>query len=467
MTMLKVITICMLVLGFFCSNGPTNASSILDWYSEHEADTKDCPYEGKHITGNKLEKLLVSQEEWGNEYTIAESKEARKELLKDSRRIKLCGAVLIDADLSGYDLTRVNFTNANLSGANLSFSNLEFAQFAGAKLFKANLEHSDLNYAGFSKTDLTEANLSNAILHNTRIFYTSFKKANIVGADFLDAVFHYADFTNAIAHSAFFKDTSINNSEFRNAELSGTDFSDAYLINTSLANARVVNTDFNNVIYEIKTDSHPELRSLVYAFNLDKLKYWSNPASLFELRVLLNNSGIRNVEKKVTYALRHTERKLLWEKGFFNRLESGFKLIFFEVTTLWGMEPGRALKILILFIFIFWPAYVVVLYYPKEDGIWKHWYKDRSRLDLGSNTPQLVKLDLLNAIRVGLYFSILSAFHFGWRDLNVGNWIMRIQAKEFTLSATGWARSLSGLQSLISMYLLAIWVLTYFGRPFD
>ena len=33
--------------------------------------------------------------------------------------------------------------------------------------------------------------------------------------------------------------------------------------------------------------------------------------------------------------------------------------------------------------------------------------------------------------------------------------------------ATGWPRSVAGLQSLLSIYLLALWVLTYFGRPFD
>lgn len=36
-----------------------------------------------------------------------------------------------------------------------------------------------------------------------------------------------------------------------------------------------------------------------------------------------------------------------------------------------------------------------------------------------------------------LYFSLLSAFHIGWRDLNVGNWIARIQPREYTLRAKG------------------------------
>jgi hypothetical protein len=65
-----------------------------------------------------------------------------------------------------------------------------------------------------------------------------------------------------------------------------------------------------------------------------------------------------------------------------------------------------------------------------------------------------------------LQFSLLSAFHIGWRELNVGNWISRLQREEYILHATRWVRVVAGVQSLLSVYLLAIWVLTYFGRPF-
>ncbi len=69
--------------------------------------------------------------------------------------------------------------------------------------------------------------------------------------------------------------------------------------------------------------------------------------------------------------------------------------------------------------------------------------------------------------RIALYFSLLSAFRIGWRELNVGNWITRLQSREYILRATGWVRTVSGLQSLISVYLIALWILTYFGRPFE
>ncbi len=73
----------------------------------------------------------------------------------------------------------------------------------------------------------------------------------------------------------------------------------------------------------------------------------------------------------------------------------------------------------------------------------------------------------MNRLLRALQFSVLSAFHLGWRELNVGNWIARIQAHEYTLRATGWVRAVAGVQSLLSVYLLALWALTYFGRPFQ
>ena len=35
------------------------------------------------------------------------------------------------------------------------------------------------------------------------------------------------------------------------------------------------------------------------------------------------------------------------------------------------------------------------------------------------------------------------------------------------LRATGWVRVVSGAQSLISRYLLGLWLAIYFGRPFE
>jgi hypothetical protein len=66
-----------------------------------------------------------------------------------------------------------------------------------------------------------------------------------------------------------------------------------------------------------------------------------------------------------------------------------------------------------------------------------------------------------------MFFSLMSAFNIGFRDINFGRWLRLLTRQEFDIKAVGWARVIAGWQSLISVYLIALWVLTYFGRPFD
>src|SRR5207237_8977041 len=70
-------------------------------------------------------------------------------------------------------------------------------------------------------------------------------------------------------------------------------------------------------------------------------------------------------------------------------------------------------------------------------------------------------------LRTSMFFSLMSAFNIGFRDINFGRWLRLLTRQEFDIKAVGWARVVAGWQSLISVFLIALWVLTYFGRPFD
>src|SRR5437867_3433158 len=70
-------------------------------------------------------------------------------------------------------------------------------------------------------------------------------------------------------------------------------------------------------------------------------------------------------------------------------------------------------------------------------------------------------------LRTSMFFSLMSAFNIGFRDINFGRWLRLLTRQEFDIKAVGWARVIAGWQSLISVYLIALWVLTFFGRPFD
>jgi hypothetical protein len=181
---------------------------------------------------------------------------------------------------------------------------------------------------------------------------------------------------------------------------------------------------------------------------------------------------MRQQEQEITHAIKRSEQENAWKKGDF--LESLFNLVFFDLPVGYGLYPGRALKILASLIPLFAVFYGWVICRPSRNhGIYRLWPKER--IEVTEDEPGMandVKIERLNPkdwriVTHALYFSLLSTFNLGWRELNVGNWISRLQLHPYTLQATGWVRTTSGIQSLISVYLLAMWALTYFGRPFE
>ncbi len=158
-------------------------------------------------------------------------------------------------------------------------------------------------------------------------------------------------------------------------------------------------------------------------------------------------------------------------------IEGVLRLVFFEWTTGYGLHYGRPILILLgligVFTLVYLPALVIAPKRPDDSGIFRIWPAGRIKPSgEGIEVADDATVDRLNARGIAalgqaFYFSIISAFHIGWRDLNVGSWIARMQPREYALRATGWVRVVSGVQSLISVYLIAMWALTYFGRPFE
>jgi hypothetical protein len=73
----------------------------------------------------------------------------------------------------------------------------------------------------------------------------------------------------------------------------------------------------------------------------------------------------------------------------------------------------------------------------------------------------------LRLFGTAMRFSLMCALNLGFRDMEFGRWLRMLTRKEFDIKATGWARVVSGWQSLLTVYLLALWALTYFTRPFE
>ena len=377
----------------------------------------------KELTPEELQTVINTHSVW---LEVFRDKFETKEATIDPRRANLCGANLRQADLRWASLQW-----ADLSGARLQDANLSEAYLEGAKLNGADLEGAKLNGARLQDANLSEAYLEGATLSGAYLYQT-----NLSGT-----------------------------------YLRGANLSEAYLYKTNLSKARLYMGNFNGAHFEAQ--NLPEVDDIAHAENLSKMLFRVSPWAMNMLRNNLKESGYYQQEREVTYAIQRSVTDWILRKGekeetyIASFVEAMFRFFFFDLTCQYGLRPGRALLILLILIPIFALPYAISLRLPGKNGIWRKWADDRIRLDLGTKEAKREELGWLRAPVLGLYFSVLSAFNIGWRELNVGNWIQRLQAQEYTLTATGWVRTVSGVQSLISAYLLAIWALTYFGRPFE
>jgi len=362
---------------------------------------------------------------------------------------------------------------------------IESKEKAGAQ---ANLTGADLSHADLSDSTLTDANLSNANLTDANLSGANLLGANLRGANLSGANLSGADLSSA---------------DLTDALLSGADLTGALLYHANLTGAEVAAANFDRAIFEPK--SLPTLSGILLAENLELLTYLGNPAALVQLRKQFEDGGLREQERKITYALKRREAELSWVGGTSRRLpgEKGTRAIlwssdsilanlasftlnkvFFEWTCQYGMSPGRPLILGVVLWFLCSSLYLVCIHAPGEAGLYRVY--GQSIRDDPSAPRRVERISPLSTthspgprwlfqffrrecllLRTSMFFSLMSAFNIGFRDINFGRWLRLLTRQEFDIRAVGWARVIAGWQSLISVFLIALWVLTYFGRPFD
>jgi uncharacterized protein YjbI with pentapeptide repeats len=412
---------------------------------------------GRVITKEDLSKIIKEHEAW-----LASERSPEK-------RIDLSGADLSEADLREADLRTVRLREADLRGAILSGANLHWADLSGADLSGAYLGEADLSgafmmKAYLNKTELTEADLTEADLTEANLFMADLREANLYKAklsraDLSDAILSEADLRKAKLISVNLYRAYLDKADLSEAILYKANLRGAVLGEADLKKANAVSADFSGSIFEPR-----DVEGLLFlgakGFSTIRILFW-NFKAVVDLRRVAREYGFRNEERALTAALRKNRLRAL---PLHERI---FESILLDLPTDSGANPWRSFCVLACFIVIFSFYYMNTLRSHGKDGIWKIWIPERVRKDLGKQEPTRLTLRGWAVVWVGLYFSVLSAFNIGWRELNVGNWIARIQRREYIYRATGWTRTVSGIQSLLSVYLLALWALTYFGRPFE
>lgn len=391
------------------------------------------------------------------------AKLSRTDLQKANLRYaKFRGAYLDDAELQGALLEGTNFERAILIDANLQEVDTGFSPHASSDpptFSGANLRRADLQMANLGPANLQKANLSHANLKGTILDGANLKGVDLVGANLTEANLFNANLMGTLLDNAILKGATLIRVNVENASLAGADFEGASYAPAS--------PPPNNYLVALQG-----LQTVTYPAGLQ--------SGLVQLRTLLQKSGLRDLEREVTYAIEHNKARhdRHVDRDILVRLGGYLRLIFFEWTTAYGLSPIRSILIMFCLIGVFSMVYFHPIQTKPEriehdSGIYRIWPAGRityngEMFDTAKETfVERVNAGGFNALWRAFQFSVISAFNLGWRDLNIGSWISHLQPREYTLRAKGWVRVVSGIQSLLSVYLLAIWALTHFGRPFQ
>lgn len=299
----------------------------------------------------------------------------------------------------------------------------------------------------------------------------------LTGADLHEADLSYFRLEHANLEGAILREALLAPVVLISANLKGADMRDSDLTGAILTDAYLEDADLAGAVFEPRTLTRPEY--LASARHLELMTFDSNPGSLVQLRKQFQDAGFRDQERAVTYSINRRQASLK------PAVERWFNFIAFDLTCRYGFAPGRPLRILFWLWASFSLAYMAFLHRAGRSSI----LLVVSRLASGKLVTKELRLSARGHLRsppsarlrilslrwlrrewhvflTAMFFSLMSAFNIGFRDLNFGRWLRLLPTREFDLRAVGWTRTTAGLQSLLSLYLVALWVLSYFGRPF-
>jgi len=405
-------------------------------------------------------------------------------------KVDLSGQLMFMVDMSKAILTQAkfiatHFESCNLSGALLNGSVFHYASFSKVLLRNARLFPSSdrnikiptvdvpevysigLDNIDYQNADEVNKHLADLERHQKqleeqqKLIEKSILRTSLIASELVDCDLQNADLRQVVLFAAILRRCDLSGANLEKARLIGTEIKDCKLQGANLREA-----DLMLAVYEPSAGSLPDINSFYSTKNLSTMKYENSPHGLIELRDALRKSGMRTQSNEVTYAIKHTEtvKGLKLTEGFEGLLVGLLKWLAFEVTCEWGMSSTRPLKILTILILLFSLPYTVVLFMNRESGICFQW-KGRIRKIPQKHPTKFSSFK--HAFRIGFYLSLLSAFSIGWGNMKFGNWVTRIQRYDYALVPMGSIRTLTGIQSLVSVYLFALWILTSFGNPFE
>jgi hypothetical protein len=304
----------------------------------------------------------------------------------------------------------------------------------GLNLRNAKLPASILPNATLENVALDGADLSYAALSNIKLIHTTAAAT---------------DFTAAHMPSALFVQATLVSARFDRAMLMGARFDRCDLTDATFAFANV-----DGVYWTDSTVTSRTLDSLATADNLDRIV---GPVYvLVALSRQFEANGYRRAVRAMNAAIRRSSSPPLWES------------VLFDATCGYGAASGRLLLMVIGVWLICGAAYYMSLFGNGSAGIYLvATYHRRAGSSRSRRRRLRYGFNISRSVGTAFLFSTLATFTLPLRGLVVREWIMRAQPKSFDFDARGWVRVIAGIQTIVVVLLVTLFLAVYFGSPLD
>jgi uncharacterized protein YjbI with pentapeptide repeats len=410
-------------------------------------------------------------------------------------------AILFDAHLTNVVLNQADLTGAYLESADLTGAKLVEADLSGARLARADLSGSFLNRANLSGTDLTLA----------KLWYADFEPdamppvSSIARAEGLQTL----RWSGANTFDELGYRSQLEEARKSNGTLTvRPGIPDLWLV--WLSWYREKEEWDQEKPADRATSVKPAFKPLWEDVLFGLRHYQKLPAPIEQPPNQFPMIDLRNALRQAGYSEAELQVNLAYQR----RTQSTLGMVLYDWTCGYGAAPGRplviALVVALLAVPLYWVGFrhrlfgcqLLLVEGQDEMAIEPPSGNPSGRPTIGAahrSEPPAGKIDSgkvvgrlrvlaqgswarlaglstswwprlrweAHFVKLVLFFSLISMVNLGFEGLDFGRWVRNLFFREYDLKARGWLRTVSGVQSLIGLGLLALSLLSFFGDRFE
>lgn len=348
-----------------------------------------------------------------------------------------------DKELKSYDIYKLDTNQNDVKDFKKSLNNERGASFIdkdkviSQSFLYQYLKINNTLYNNFQANYLNlsgNISLENSKLKNLSFYFSNLEKLRFINCDFDSVVFQASNLSGIFHYNC--------------------NFNNVIFIGTNLKNVDFLSCNFKNVCFEPKV--LPDLDRIATCSGLDRLIYFYSPEMLFKLKKELETKGYIEAARKVNTSIQRMKNLKA------DKTVRYVKYVFMDLTYEYGANLSRPIMILVFFILFFG-----IIYYNINGRIHNSNIILQVSREINNKTikhSKKISFDFIDFIteikflKISFSYSLTRTLRLGIGLFDFSRWFQLIQIREFRYSETGYLRPVSGIQSIISLYLIFLWL---------